>query len=182
MIPALQSSIVFNSKYCLLGPLLQLLEFLSSLGQYKMDPVVLELHGQSTGAIRRPLLDPPSWLNDHVIGFAFEYFANSQFHDCSDQVCFISPWVTQFTGALATRQKSTCSLNPGPPIRELHFQPSMIIPTTSWGNPLELCWFICKIEMAFFIMILMVEVTIPCKTGSRETQRLSAEKEINWPL
>ena len=95
MIPILQSSIVFNSKYCLL-PLLQLLEFLSSSGQYKMDPVVLSYMDSLLRQSDVSLLDPPSWLNDHVIGFAFAYFANSQFHDCSDHVCFISPEVTQF--------------------------------------------------------------------------------------
>ena len=95
MIPILQSSILFNSKFCLL-PLLQRLEFLSSPGQYKMDPVVLSYMDSLLRQSDISLLDPPSWLNDHVIGFAFEYFANSQFHDCSDHVCFISPEVTQF--------------------------------------------------------------------------------------
>ena len=57
-------------------------------------PSRLELHGQSTVAVICLILDPPSWLNVHV--FAFEYFANSQFHDCSDHVFFTSPKVTQF--------------------------------------------------------------------------------------
>ncbi|KAI4540701.1 hypothetical protein MG293_009742 [Ovis ammon polii] len=73
-----------------------LLEFLSSSGQYKMDPVVLSYMDSLLQQSDVSLLDPPRWLNDHVIGFAFEYFANSQFHDCSDKVCFISPKVTQF--------------------------------------------------------------------------------------
>uniref|UniRef100_A0A452G8Y6 Ubiquitin-like protease family profile domain-containing protein n=1 Tax=Capra hircus TaxID=9925 RepID=A0A452G8Y6_CAPHI len=55
-----------------------------------MDPVVLNYMDNVS------LLDPPGWLNAHDIGFAFEYFANSQFHDCFDHVCFISPEVTQF--------------------------------------------------------------------------------------
>ena len=59
-------------------------------------PSSLELHGQSSVAVICLILDPPSQLNIHVTGFAFEYFANSQFHDCSDHVCFISPKVTQF--------------------------------------------------------------------------------------
>ncbi|XP_021494493.1 sentrin-specific protease 8 [Meriones unguiculatus] len=61
-----------------------------------MDPVVLSYMDSLLRQSDVSLLDPPSWLNDHIIGFAFEYFANSQFHDCSDHVCFISPEVTQF--------------------------------------------------------------------------------------
>ena len=61
-----------------------------------MDPVVLSYMDSLLRQSDVSLLDPPGWLNDHVIGFAFEYFANSQFHDCSDHVCFISPEVTQF--------------------------------------------------------------------------------------
>uniref|UniRef100_A0A4W2FKR3 Ubiquitin-like protease family profile domain-containing protein n=1 Tax=Bos indicus x Bos taurus TaxID=30522 RepID=A0A4W2FKR3_BOBOX len=73
-----------------------LLEFLNTPGQYKMDPVVLSYMDNVLWQLDVSLLDPPSWLNDHDIGFAFEYFANSQFHDCTDHVCFISPEVTQF--------------------------------------------------------------------------------------
>ena len=58
------------------------------------------------------LLDPLSWLNDHVIGFAFEYFANSQFHDCSDLVCFISPEVTQFIKCTGNPAEITMFLEP----------------------------------------------------------------------
>ena len=61
-----------------------------------MDPVVLSYMENVLRQLDVSLLDPPSWLNDHDIGFAFEYFANSQFHDCTDHVCFISPEVTQF--------------------------------------------------------------------------------------
>lgn len=61
-----------------------------------MDPVVLSYMDSLLRQSDVSLLDPPSWLNDHIIGFAFEYFANSQFYDCSDHVCFISPEVTQF--------------------------------------------------------------------------------------
>ena len=73
----------------------QLLEFLNTPGQYKMDPVVLS-YMDNVLQLDVSLLDPPSWLNDHDIGFVFEYFANSQFHNCTDHVCFISPEVTQF--------------------------------------------------------------------------------------
>ncbi|XP_042553390.1 sentrin-specific protease 8 [Dipodomys spectabilis] len=61
-----------------------------------MDPVVLSYMDSLLRQSDVLLLDPPCWLNDHIIGFAFEYFANSQFHDCSDHVCFVSPEVTQF--------------------------------------------------------------------------------------
>ncbi|XP_075392271.1 sentrin-specific protease 8 [Tenrec ecaudatus] len=61
-----------------------------------MDPVVLSYMDSLLRQSDVSLLDPPSWLNDQIIGFAFEYFASSQFCDCSDQVCFISPEVTQF--------------------------------------------------------------------------------------
>ena len=61
-----------------------------------MDPVVLSYMENVLRQLDVSLLDPPSWLNDHDIGFALEYFANSQFHDCTDHVCFISPEVTQF--------------------------------------------------------------------------------------
>ncbi|XP_069910850.1 sentrin-specific protease 8 [Oryctolagus cuniculus] len=61
-----------------------------------MDPVVLSYMDSLLRQSDVSLLDPPSWLNDHVIGFAFEYFANCQFRDCSDHVSFISPEVTQF--------------------------------------------------------------------------------------
>ncbi|CAI9162010.1 unnamed protein product [Rangifer tarandus platyrhynchus] len=68
----------------------------SSPDQYKVDPGVLSYTDSLLQQSDVSLLDPPSWLNDHAIGFVFEYFANSQFHDCSDHVCFISPEVTQF--------------------------------------------------------------------------------------
>ena len=75
-------------------------------------PSSFELHGQSTVAIRFSLLDPPSWLNDHDIGFVFEYFANSQFHDCTDHVCFISPEVTQFIKCTGSPAESAMFLEP----------------------------------------------------------------------
>ena len=73
----------------------QFLEFLNTPGQYKMDPVILSYMYSVLQQLGVSILDPPSWLNDHDIGFAFEYVANSQFHDCTDHVCFISPEATQ---------------------------------------------------------------------------------------
>ena len=74
----------------------QLLEFLNTPSKYKMDPVVLSYMDSVLRQLDVSLLYPPSWLNDHDIGFAFEYFANSQFYDCIDRAYFISPEVTQF--------------------------------------------------------------------------------------
>jgi len=42
------------------------------------------------------LLQPPNWLNDAIIGFAFEVFANKLPDHLRDAVTFISPEVTQF--------------------------------------------------------------------------------------
>lgn len=77
-----------------------------------MDPVVLSYRDSLLRQSDVCLLDPPSWLNDHVIGFAFEYFANSQFPDCSDHVCFISPEVTQFIKCAADSAEVAAFLQP----------------------------------------------------------------------
>ncbi|TEA40625.1 hypothetical protein DBR06_SOUSAS24910023, partial [Sousa chinensis] len=69
---------------------------MSSSSQYKIAPVVFSYMDSLLWQTDVSLLDPPTWLSDHIIGFAFEYFANSQFHDSSDKVCFISPEVNQF--------------------------------------------------------------------------------------
>ncbi|PNI37527.1 SENP8 isoform 2, partial [Pan troglodytes] len=37
-----------------------------------MDPVVLSYMDSLLRQSDVSLLDPPSWLNDHIIGFAFE--------------------------------------------------------------------------------------------------------------
>lgn len=42
------------------------------------------------------LLEGPHWLNDQVIGFAFEYFAAERFKSLDETIAFISPEVTQF--------------------------------------------------------------------------------------
>ncbi|GAB1294309.1 Sentrin-specific protease 8 [Apodemus speciosus] len=93
-------------------PLGELLEFLRIPAQYKMDPVVLSYMDSLLRQSDVSLLDPPSWLNDHIIGFAFEYFANSQFHDCSDHVCFISPEVTQFIKCTSSPAEIAMFLEP----------------------------------------------------------------------
>ncbi|XP_064013162.1 sentrin-specific protease 8 [Pogoniulus pusillus] len=60
------------------------------------DPVVLSYKDSLLRQSDVALLDPPNWLNDHIIGFAFEYFAHHQFELFRDQLCFISPEVAQF--------------------------------------------------------------------------------------
>jgi len=42
------------------------------------------------------LLDSPNWLNDSLIGFAFEYLFNQLTDDLKDSVTLISPEVTHF--------------------------------------------------------------------------------------
>ena len=48
----------------------------------------------------------------------------------------------------------------------------MIIPTTQLGDSIEACWFISKIKIAFFIMILMVVATN--STQNRPIKKLQA--------
>lgn len=42
------------------------------------------------------LLKSPNWLNDALIGFAFEFLFNQISHDFRSSVCMIAPEVTQF--------------------------------------------------------------------------------------
>ncbi|OWK16398.1 hypothetical protein Celaphus_00004193, partial [Cervus elaphus hippelaphus] len=95
------------------------------------------------------LLDPPSWLSDHVIGFAFEYFANSQFHDCSDHACFISPEVTQFIKCTGNPAEIAMFLEPLdlPNKRVIYLAINDNSNHTAGGTHWSL------IKMAFFIMI-----------------------------
>jgi len=41
------------------------------------------------------LLQTPNWLNDNIIGFAFEFFSKSMSDALSERVVFIAPEVTQ---------------------------------------------------------------------------------------
>ncbi|KAF7667930.1 hypothetical protein LDENG_00041630 [Lucifuga dentata] len=61
-----------------------------------MDPVVLSYQDSLLRRSDVSLLEGPYWLNDQVIGFAFEYFANELFKSLGDTIIFISPQVTQF--------------------------------------------------------------------------------------
>ncbi|XP_028922484.1 sentrin-specific protease 8 [Ornithorhynchus anatinus] len=77
-----------------------------------MDPVVLSYMDSLLRQSDLRLLDPPNWLNDHIIGFAFEYFASGQFVDCSEQVCFVSPEVTQFIKCTSCPEEVALFLEP----------------------------------------------------------------------
>ncbi|KAK7912365.1 hypothetical protein WMY93_012576 [Mugilogobius chulae] len=50
-----------------------------------------ELSGQSSARSDLALLEGPHWLNDQVIGFAFEYFSSERFTDLKESIAFISP-------------------------------------------------------------------------------------------
>ncbi|XP_070558412.1 sentrin-specific protease 8-like isoform X2 [Ptychodera flava] len=60
------------------------------------DEIALSFHDSLLRLSDLRLLEGPRWLNDKIIGFAFEYLEREQFCDFSDDVCFISPEVTQF--------------------------------------------------------------------------------------
>lgn len=77
-----------------------------------MDPVVLSYMDSLLRQSDVLLLDPPCWLNDHIIGFAFEYFASEQFRDLSDQVCFVGPEVAQFIKCTASQEELALFLEP----------------------------------------------------------------------
>uniref|UniRef100_A0A8C4QP59 SUMO peptidase family member, NEDD8 specific n=1 Tax=Eptatretus burgeri TaxID=7764 RepID=A0A8C4QP59_EPTBU len=61
-----------------------------------MDPVILSYHDVVLRRSDVKLLTAPCWLNDSVIGFAFEYLQKEEFSTCVDSAAFISPEVTQF--------------------------------------------------------------------------------------
>uniref|UniRef100_UPI00358F7E75 sentrin-specific protease 8 n=1 Tax=Myxine glutinosa TaxID=7769 RepID=UPI00358F7E75 len=61
-----------------------------------MDPVILSYHDVVLRRSDVKLLTAPCWLNDSVIGFAFEYLQKEEFSTCIDSAAFISPEVTQF--------------------------------------------------------------------------------------
>ncbi|XP_048337743.1 sentrin-specific protease 8 [Sphaerodactylus townsendi] len=77
-----------------------------------MDPVVLSYMDSLLRQSDVLLLDPPCWLNDHILGFAFEYFATEQFRDFSDQVCFIGPEVAQFIKCATGQEEMGLFLEP----------------------------------------------------------------------
>ncbi|XP_056268952.1 sentrin-specific protease 8 isoform X1 [Pseudoliparis swirei] len=67
-----------------------------TLGVGTMDPIVLSYQDSLLRTADVSLLEGPYWLNDQVIGFAFEYFAAERFSVLGETVTFVSPQVTQF--------------------------------------------------------------------------------------
>ncbi|XP_017565252.1 sentrin-specific protease 8 [Pygocentrus nattereri] len=77
-----------------------------------MDPVVLSYQDSLLRRSDVSLLEGPHWLNDQVIGFAFEYFATERFKSLGDKVCFISPEVTQFIKCASCQEELALFLEP----------------------------------------------------------------------
>ncbi|XP_072408980.1 sentrin-specific protease 8 isoform X1 [Chiloscyllium punctatum] len=77
-----------------------------------MDPVILSYHDSLIRRSDLSLLNPPNWLNDHIIAFAFEYFAAEQYKELSDRACFISPEVTQLIKCMASQDELAIFLEP----------------------------------------------------------------------
>ncbi|NXG53740.1 SENP8 protease, partial [Psilopogon haemacephalus] len=75
-------------------------------------PVVLSYMDSLLRQSDVALLDPPNWLNDQIIGFAFEYFANHEFKAFWDEICFISPEVAQFIKCADNREEVGVFLQP----------------------------------------------------------------------
>ncbi|XP_053721343.1 sentrin-specific protease 8-like [Synchiropus splendidus] len=61
-----------------------------------MDPVIVSYENSWLRRSDVSLLEGPHWLNDQIIGFAFDYFASDCFKTLSQMAAFISPEVTQF--------------------------------------------------------------------------------------
>ncbi|XP_006013951.1 sentrin-specific protease 8 [Latimeria chalumnae] len=70
-----------------------------------MDPVILSYNDSLLRHSDVSLLDPPKWLNDHIIGFTFEYFATDLFQDFCSSVCFIGPEVAQFIKCATSQEE-----------------------------------------------------------------------------
>lgn len=78
----------------------------------RMDPVVLSYQDSLLRRSDVELLDGPHWLNDQVIGFAFEYFTTERFRCLGDKLCFISPEVTQFIKYATSQEELAIFLEP----------------------------------------------------------------------
>lgn len=78
----------------------------------RMDPVVLSYQDSLLRRSDVALLDGPHWLNDQVIGFAFEYFSTERFRSLGEKVCFISPEVTQFIKYASCQEELSIFLEP----------------------------------------------------------------------
>lgn len=58
------------------------------------------------------LLEGPHWLNDQVIGFAFEYFSANRFRVLGETILFICPQVTQFIKCVSCPAELAMFLEP----------------------------------------------------------------------
>ncbi|XP_028294904.1 sentrin-specific protease 8 [Gouania willdenowi] len=78
-----------------------------------MDPVVLSYQDSLLRRSDVSLLEGPHWLNDQVIGFAFEYFATERFFGVlGNALIFISPEVTQFIKCSSCKDELSIFLEP----------------------------------------------------------------------
>ncbi|CAL8243932.1 unnamed protein product [Lota lota] len=77
-----------------------------------MDPVVLSYQDSLLRRSDVTLLEGPHWLNDQVIGFAFEYFAADRFKSLGETIAFISPEVTQFIKCASCPEELAVFLEP----------------------------------------------------------------------
>lgn len=79
---------------------------------FRMDPVVLSYRDSLLRRSDVSLLEGPHWLNDQVIGFAFEYFSAERFRVLGETIIFISPEVTQFIKYASSHEELAVFLEP----------------------------------------------------------------------
>ncbi|XP_077450503.1 sentrin-specific protease 8 [Stigmatopora argus] len=77
-----------------------------------MDPVVLSYQDSLLRRSDVTLLEGPHWLNDQIIGFAFEYFATERVGVLGESVVFVSPQVTQFIKCASCPEELAMFLDP----------------------------------------------------------------------
>ena len=70
-----------------------------------MAQKVLSFHNTCLDEHDVSLLDNGQWLNDKLIGFAFEYFEYELYVDISSRVVFVSPEVTQFIKMIESKEE-----------------------------------------------------------------------------
>ncbi|ELU15887.1 hypothetical protein CAPTEDRAFT_108145 [Capitella teleta] len=68
--------------------------------------VILSFHDSLLRESDVKTLDSGQWLNDQIIGFAFQYFENEVFSEYSNQVAFLSPEVTQMIKFISSQEAS----------------------------------------------------------------------------
>uniref|UniRef100_A0AAQ4QQM6 SUMO peptidase family member, NEDD8 specific n=1 Tax=Gasterosteus aculeatus aculeatus TaxID=481459 RepID=A0AAQ4QQM6_GASAC len=78
----------------------------------RMDPVVLSYQDSLLRRSDLSLLEGPYWLNDQVIGFAFEYFASERFRVLGEAATFVSPEVAQFIKCASCSNELALFLEP----------------------------------------------------------------------